>query len=107
MLDKLTKELFIKRIGESFYIDSGDNTIVLRLMEVSALGSTASLDQERQPGEGLRLAPFSILFHGPHEPALGQGMYAISNEQIGALEALFLVPVGADKDGRIYEAVFN
>jgi hypothetical protein len=34
-------------------------------------------------------------------------MYTVSHEQVGTVEALFLVPIDADEQGCYYEAVFN
>jgi uncharacterized protein DUF6916 len=38
-------------------------------------------------------APFSVVFHGPLEPVMPQGIYRVEHEQFGALE-LFIVPLG-------------
>ena len=37
--------------------------------------------------------PFSVLFHGPVEPFLPQGIYRLEGEHFGSVE-LFLVPLG-------------
>ena len=55
--------------------------------------------------EGQR-EPFSVLFRGPMEPVLEQQIYEVRNETIGSLE-IFLVPIGPDKTGMRYEAVFT
>ncbi|MFZ5643696.1 MAG: DUF6916 family protein [Bacillota bacterium] len=49
---------------------------------------------------------FSLLFQGPDQPLLAQGIYLFNHQQLEALE-IFIVPVGRDKDGIRYEAVFN
>ena len=58
--------------------------------------------------------PFSVLFHGPLEPVIPQGIYRLEHEKLGTLE-FFIVPVGptgtvgsaaADPAMR-YEAVFG
>ena len=49
---------------------------------------------------------FSVLFHGPLERFLPQGMVGLRHETLGEFE-LFLVPVARDTDGFQYEAVFN
>jgi Domain of unknown function (DUF6916) len=59
-------------------------------------------------------APFSVLFHGPLEPVLPQGIYQLEHDQLGTLE-LFIVPVGPDEPSAPgqaptamrYEAVFG
>jgi hypothetical protein len=59
-------------------------------------------------------APFSVMFHGPLQPVLPQGIYRVEHERLGALE-LFIVPVGPDEPddpgqpptAMRYEAVFG
>jgi hypothetical protein len=51
-------------------------------------------------------APFSLLFRGPGEPVLPQAIYAIDCGALGRIE-IFLVPVGREPAGLLYEAVFN
>lgn len=82
---------------------------------VAANGSLAlSIDEIRQMGSGAGVrdgGAFSIVFRGPQAPFIEQGTYRL---EIGAGGAenrdeldLFLVPVGQDTDGRLYEAVFT
>ena len=40
------------------------------------------------------------------EPDLPQGMYDIEHEELRTL-SLFMVPIGPDREGMGYEAVFN
>lgn len=49
---------------------------------------------------------FSIFFHGPSDPYMLQGMHKLKHNHLGEL-SIFLVPIGQDKDGFQYEAVFN
>ena len=55
-------------------------------------------------------APFSLLFHGPLQPVLPQGIYRLEQERFGAVE-LFIVPVGpagpAEAPAMRYEVVFG
>jgi hypothetical protein len=57
------------------------------------------------PSAGTR-RPFALLFRGPKEPILTQRIYALSNPSLPGLE-IFLVPVGPDDAGMLYEAVFT
>lgn len=66
----------------------------LRLMEIS--------ERTRTPQQEI----FSLMFHGPAEPFVPQGMRRLRHDKLGELE-LFLVPVGKEKDGFEYQAVFN
>ena len=69
----------------------------------------------RLPRQFDRLA-FSLLWRGPREPLLAQGIYTLAapaeSEALGRLD-LFLVPLGPDggsageDQGLLYEAVFT
>ncbi|MGR9107352.1 MAG: DUF6916 family protein [Gammaproteobacteria bacterium] len=48
---------------------------------------------------------FSVVWRGPATPALGQALYAIELPS-GERPELFLVPLGKDREGMLYEAVF-
>jgi hypothetical protein len=50
---------------------------------------------------------FSITLRGPADIFLPQGMRALLHEQQPDGLDIFLVPVGRDTEGFIYEAVFN
>jgi hypothetical protein len=51
-------------------------------------------------------APFAVVFRGPLEPFLPQGMHRFEHEALGSLD-LFLVPIGPDDGAMRYEAVFG
>lgn len=55
---------------------------------------------------GDNLETFSLFFNGPIEFFLPQGIRKLKHISLGELD-LFLVPVGNDKEGYQYEAVFN
>ena len=63
-------------------------------------------DNNKNPAVAARQERFSLVFRGPRERLLQQGLYAMQHDQLGAFE-LFLVPVGQDTAGIYYEAVFN
>ncbi|MBC8001047.1 MAG: hypothetical protein H7X97_00550 [Opitutaceae bacterium] len=49
---------------------------------------------------------FSLTFAGPQHPFLPQRTYLFEHETLGSGD-LFIVPIGQDKRGYRYEAVFN
>jgi len=49
---------------------------------------------------------FSLLWQGPAEPILGQGVYPLAHETLGQFE-VFIVPIGRADQHAIYQAVFN
>ena len=103
MLDKLTKDSFAPYLGQTFRVQlDPDNAVELELTEVTEFDS-----RPEQLDSRVRQDPFSILFRGPADVPLGQGMYHIEHDEMGVIDTLFMTPVGADQNGRYYEAVFN
>jgi hypothetical protein len=49
---------------------------------------------------------FSVLFVGPADAPLDQGVFGLGHPRLPGVE-LLLVPVGRDQAGMLYEAVFN
>jgi hypothetical protein len=106
MLEKLTIEEFSKHLNHKFKIQyetgEGEADIIgsmeAELVEVSKLG-------ERQADEDQRQS-FSVIFRGPFEPELPQRVYSLEHEGLGKLD-LFLVPIGPDEKGMLYQAVFT
>jgi hypothetical protein len=95
MLDKLTQETFADQLNTKFGVRLPDSkTIELQLYEVVQGHSTRTQEQ------------FSLFFHGPRETNLGQGTFHLEHDRIGDF-SIFLVPIGPDKEGMRYQAVFN
>jgi hypothetical protein len=49
---------------------------------------------------------FSLVFRGPLDQPLEQGLHIMTHDTMGT-ESLFLVPIAREADGFHYEAVFN
>ena len=49
---------------------------------------------------------FALVFRGSHNAPLRQETYTVTHESIGKF-AMLAVPVGRNKDGIYYEAIFN
>lgn len=49
---------------------------------------------------------FSLVFRGPMQPALPQRTYPVQHPELGSFQ-LFMVPVGIENEGLLYESVFN
>ncbi len=94
MLEKLACEDFQAWVGQSFRVDVQAESVEMELLESSELG------------QGTGRKSFSVLFRGPADKVLAQATYPVTG---GDLEQapLFLVPVGPDKEGMLYEAVFT
>ena len=92
---------FADRVGESFEVAVSETEgHRLELTEVTSLG-------ERDPGERqVRSHPFSLLFAGPREPLLDQGIRRLRHPELGEID-LFLVPIDQTSRSALYEAVFT
>lgn len=94
----VTLDHFARCVGEGFEIDIGAGSLVLTLTEARALPERGL--------KGLMRAPFSLLFRSVSKVLLPQQIYRLNNATLGILD-IFLVPVARDKDGIIYQAIFN
>jgi hypothetical protein len=95
MLAFLTHEVFTRHLNTTFAIPTEDATQVdLTLVEVSEFKVLPRQEQ------------FAIVFRGPLDKFLGQGMRPLRHHVMGDFE-LFLVPIKQDEEGFYYEAVFN
>lgn len=60
----------------------------------------------RMGAAGQLREPFTLIFDGPPEVELPQNTYWLEHEKRGRIP-IFLVPIAADAERRIYQAVFN
>jgi hypothetical protein len=91
----LTKEVFSENLNTRFRIPMpAGNAAELDLVEVVETMSTPRQQQ------------FSVVFRGSLDYLLPQGTYHMEHEKMGEID-LFIVPVGKEPDGFLYEAVFN
>lgn len=93
-LDVLDLEDFESSLGNAFVLIDGTGELILR--DAKAVG-------QGHPG---RAVPFSLLFDGPLDQPLGQGIHRLETAELGRLD-VFLVPVGITAQARQYEAIFN
>jgi hypothetical protein len=93
-----TLEQFQPLCGQTFEISDGSGALTATLVEATSL-------REGQ-GAGARSRQFSLVWRGPPGVRLDQRIYTLRHPSIGTLE-LFLVTVGKDADGMLYEAVFT
>lgn len=96
MSEPLTRDVFehVRDTEFSVSLDDG-RSVELLIVEVT----------EKTP-RGFPGEQFSVVFQGPHEPELDQRIYPMEHAELGHLD-LFLVPIGAPDEGRLYEAFFN
>jgi hypothetical protein len=87
-------QFFAENLNAPFQISMADKVMELKLVEVSEL--KLSPYQER----------YSIVFKGPRDTLLPQDNYAMTHASAGSF-TIFLVPVGMEADGFLYESVSN
>lgn len=91
----LTHEAFTQHVNTKFQIQIDElQGVELELTEVSDVRVSSQQEQ------------FAIVFRGPLEIFLGQGVRSFKHQHMGEFE-LFLVPINQDEQGFYYEAVFN
>ena len=88
---------FAACVNQDFEIVTSAGSLVLQLFEARPVGSLHSLAKRE---------PFALTFRGPAELRLPQGIYKMSNAQLGEME-IFLVQIAADQTSSTFEAVFN
>ncbi|MDB4950223.1 MAG: hypothetical protein JWM27_2872 [Gemmatimonadetes bacterium] len=99
MLDTLTLETFQPLVGQPFVVFVGEDRFMpAHLVAVEALAEEGDTRRKR--------TPFSLLFRGPGGGYLPQDVYRVKGGELEEME-LFLVPLGQDDDGTIYQAVFT
>ena len=102
MLESFTAGTFAPHQGGTFSVSAtGQVALTLTLGEITPLGPATAAT-----ADGPRRAPFSLVFHGPATPILPQRTYRVEHGALGAFD-LFLVPIGPDRTGMRYEAVFG
>lgn len=95
MLDQLQKENFAPHLNSAFEIHpAGMDKVEVELVEMTSK-TTEYTDY------------FSLIFRGPKNVVVGQGIHKFIHPQMGEIE-LFMTPVMYPKqDGIYYQAVFN
>ncbi len=91
-------EFFAGHVRETWSIALGESSIDMTLV-----------DARRRPPRvvaGLRSEPFTLYFKCQSPVVLPQKLYPFENKNAGKIE-IFIVPVARERDGIVYEAVFN
>lgn len=96
-LDKVQCAQFAACVNQDFEVSTGDGPLIVQLSQARPLGLM---------GRGAARESFSLTFRGPAQLRLPQGIYKMSNAQLGEME-IFLVQIAADQSSSTFEAVFN
>ena len=103
-LETLTVDAFQPRVGQTFRIrPRPEQELEAELIEARALGGGPS---RAQADASPRRTPFSLSFRTSLTAPLPQSIYEVAHEEMGSYE-IFLVPVGPDGKGMVYEAIFT
>jgi Domain of unknown function (DUF6916) len=105
----LSADLFEPLVGQSFAVELMDGTVPLILRSVTWLPPPRAEDSRGRavPIEGhARKDPFTLLFGGASH-LLPQRTYRITSTSLSDAIEIFIVPIGQDRQGFIYEAVFR
>jgi hypothetical protein len=97
-MQMLSYENFAGHLRETFSLSVGESSVDVTLVEA-----------QRRPTRvvaGIRAEPFVLYFKCQNPVLLPQKLYPFSNPGMGKL-SIFIVPIAREKDGVIYEAVFN
>ena len=96
--EQFTRARFQAALKTQFRVRfDAEAAILLSLVEVTEGG--AGTGDSR--GEN-----FSLIFNGPGDRFLPQRTYSFDHADLGKFD-LFIVPVGRERDGFLYQAVFN
>ena len=101
-MSTFTSKMFADFVGECFHVEQESRgKLIFDLIEVS--DNTGAGPNNKNSNQ---FDCFSILFRAPLDQPLEQNTYNFFHKKIGTFP-LFIVPVGIDEKGRLYEAVFN
>ena len=94
----LTFESFSPHLNSTFALGVGESTVELTL--------TQATKQPVNPFPGMMREPFSLIFRSGTPVVMQQRIYPFKHEAMGKLD-IFIVPIGRDPHGVVYQAIFN
>jgi len=97
-MDLLTLDHFAPYVNETYAAQINDGEVPFVLVEARALST--------QPQPMAARAPFSLLFRNGSAFLFPQQTYLMRHASIGEV-GIFLVPVAREREGFLYQAVFN
>lgn len=96
-MELLTLQHFAGCVNETFSASLSDMDVPFVLVEARPLQNASA--------NPIRL-PFSLLFRNTSAFLFPQQMYAMRHPRVGEV-GIFLVPVAQEREGFLYQAVFN
>ena len=98
-MELLTLDHFARHVDETFVASLNEGEVPFVLVEARALNANEVL-----PGAARK--PFSLLFRNTSSFLFPQQMYLMRHESVGEV-GIFLVPIAREREGFLYQAVFN
>lgn len=95
-MEMLTLQHFSDRVSDTFSAALNDGEVPFELVEARALPA----------GPGAIRTPFSLLFRNGSSFLFPQQIYRMHHAALGEI-GIFLVPVARERDGFLYQALFN
>jgi hypothetical protein len=93
----LSLDVFLRCLHDQFIVSlPGGDTYPITLVEASGLRAHPHLMRQ----------PFQLKFTGPGPRYLMQATYTVNHARLGEVE-WFLVPIGQEDGGFVYQAVFT
>jgi len=90
--------VFSQCLNQAFQVDIGSCEVNMTLVDIKK--------HKVMQFPGISRDPFSLIFRSENQVILPQKIYEMSNDVVGKV-GIFIVPVGRDVSGVIYEALFN
>jgi hypothetical protein len=96
-MELLTLDHFAGCVNDTFHAALNEGDIEFVLVEARAIGTAA-------PGQAR--APFSLLFRNGAALLFPQQTYRMRHPRVGEV-GIFLVPIAREREGFLYQAIFN
>lgn len=96
-MELLMLDNFAGCLNEAFQVSFSDGELDFVLVEAQPLPATMP---------GAARAPFSLVFRNSSILVFPQQIYRMRHARAGTFE-IFLVPIAQDRDGHLYQAIFN
>ncbi|SDQ85342.1 hypothetical protein [Pseudoxanthomonas sp. CF125] len=97
-MELLTLQHFAPYVNETFAATMSDGEVPFVLVEARAL--------QDSPAPGTMRSPFSLLFRNASSFLFPQQLYRMRHDGIGEV-GIFLVPIAREREGFLYQAIFN
>jgi hypothetical protein len=91
-------ENFGPHVNSTFSLKLGETTVEMALTEATR--------QVVRPFPGMMREPFSLIFRSSMQIVLPQRMYTLTHPAMGQID-MFMVPIGRDVRGVVYQAIYN